>query len=257
MRQTLFVISLLASGVCGCSLLVQFDPETQPCDSANACLSGYLCSDAGLCKASDAGSVTDAGGTDGSACTARETLCGDTRDNDCDGQTDCADTDCAAVACDDRDSCTTGEKCSGGSCPRGTAVICNTPTNPCQQQLGSCESGTGRCIYMPLGDGTLCGAGQAARCCSGTCINTTLNGTNCGGCGLACAMGQVCQPIDQTACGTPDPVNTSGRCTCTAGAVCPNNQACGTNGVCSPGAPAQCAPGQLVGAGVCAAYCRY
>src|SRR3990167_8713163 len=118
-----FVLILAAVLGSGCSLLVQFDPESQPCDSANQCLAGYLCSDAGLCKASDAGMVVDAGGTDASTCTTRETLCGDSNDNDCDGQRDCFDTDCMGQACDDRDLCTTGETCSGGTCLRGTAVV--------------------------------------------------------------------------------------------------------------------------------------
>ena len=250
-----FGLILVAAWVSGCSCLVQFDPETQLCDSANLCLPGFLCSDAGLCKATDGGvdNQTDGGPT------PRETLCGDFLDNDRDGQTDCADSDCAAAACDDRDACTTGEKCSGGTCLRGTAVTCDTPPNPCQQPTGSCEAGSGRCVYLSRTDGTACGAGMAARCCSGTCINTTLNATNCGGCGLACAAGQVCQPIDQAMCVTPDPAMTSGRCTCNAagGAGCPGNQACTASNVCSPGTASQCAPMQSVGAGMCTAYCRY
>jgi len=249
-----FVLILAAVSSSGCSLLVHFDPESQPCDSAGECLAGYLCSDAGLCKATDGG--TDGGGSDGSACVTRETACGDRLDNDCDGQTDCADSDCGGVACDDRDACTTGETCSGGSCPRGSPVVC-TSTNPCQTAAGSCEAGTGRCIFASLADGTACGAGQAARCCAGTCINTTINTTNCGGCGLACATGQSCQSIDQSGCIATEPMNTSGRCTCATGVPCPGGQTC-TNGRCVPQAATQCAPGQsLADAGLCTGYCRY
>jgi hypothetical protein len=261
-------MGLAATVVAGCSLLTQFDPEAQPCDAAGQCSLGYDCvlnadGDGGVCKSNDGGvTMNDAGTTDAGGCTARETECGDGRDNDCDNSTDCADSDCSGVACDDRDPCTTGEVCSAGSCPRGNAVVCNTPPNPCQQPTGSCEAGTGRCLYGSLPDGTTCGAGQASRCCSGTCINTTLNGSHCGGCGITCSAMQVCQPIDSSGCRPAEPSNTSGRCTCTGAAGCPNGQTC-TNGVCYPTLPTQCAAGQGVQAttaadgGTCGFYCRY
>jgi hypothetical protein len=37
----LAVLSLLSA----CSLLVDFDPEGQPCDGGNQCLQGYVCTD--------------------------------------------------------------------------------------------------------------------------------------------------------------------------------------------------------------------
>lgn len=254
-----FGLILLSWALCSCSLLVQFDPETQPCDSAGACQPGYACSDAGLCAASDAG-VTDGGGLDGSTCTAHETNCADGRDEDCDNLTDCADPDCAAQRCDDHDACTTGETCTAGGCGRGTALVCNTPPSPCQAQNGTCTAGG--CTYPPRADGTSCGAAASDRCCTGTCINMTLNGTNCGGCGLSCATGQMCQPINQSACGL-EPINTSGRCSCTVTAPCPGGQTgvqtCGPDGSCKPTTPTQCAPGQSVGDGglTCGTYCHY
>ena len=261
---------LAAAVVAGCSLLVQFDPEAQPCDSAGQCSVGFSCvpdpgGDGGVCKSNDGGTVTpDAGQPDASTCSARETLCGDMRDNDCDNAIDCADSDCMGVACDDRDSCTTGEVCSGGTCARGTPIVCNNPPNPCQQMSGTCEAGTGRCVYNSLPDGTTCGAGRASRCCSGTCINTTLNGSHCGGCNLGCSSQQVCQPIDSSGCVPAEPANTSGRCTCNVAtdAGCPNGQTC-TNGVCFPSLATQCAPAQAVAVttsadgGTCGFYCRY
>lgn len=262
----LSVLVLAAAVAAGCSLLVQFDPEAQPCDSAGQCSLGYSCvldpgGDGGVCKSNDGGVTTDAGASDGSVCDAREIACGDGRDNDCDNTTDCADSDCTGVTCDDRDACTTGEVCTGGSCPRGTPVVCNNP-GTCQQQTGSCDMTSGRCLYGSLPDGTACGAGQASRCCSGTCINTTLNGTHCGGCGITCSAQQVCQPIDSSGCVPPEPANTSGRCTCTGTATCPNGQTC-TNGVCYPALAQQCAPGQGVSisssadGGTCGFFCRY
>jgi hypothetical protein len=261
---------VLAAAVgAGCSLLVQFDPEAQPCDSAGACSVGFTCvpdpgGDGGVCKSTDGGTVIvdDGGMPDGSTCAARETQCGDGRDNDCDNTTDCADSDCGGVSCNDRDPCTTGEVCSGGTCPRGTPVVCNTPPSACLQASGTCEADAGRCVYNALPDGTTCGAGQASRCCQGTCINTTLNGTHCGGCNLSCSAQQVCQPIDSSGCMPSEPSNTSGRCTCTGAALCPNGQVC-TNGVCFPALPQQCAPSQGLqqettpDGGTCGYYCRY
>jgi hypothetical protein len=267
-KRWLSVVLAAAVMAAGCSFIVnsQF-MEPQPCDTGLMCSSGFVCvlnadGDGGLCL--DGGVGGDDGGLpDASTCTARETQCGDGRDNDCDNTTDCADSDCTGVSCDDRDPCTTGEVCFGGSCPRGTAITCNTPPSPCQQTVGTCEAGTGRCLYGSLPDGTVCGSGQASRCCSGTCINTTLNGSHCGGCGLACSMAQVCQPIESSGCGNPtEPANTSGRCTCTGNSPCPAGQTC-TNGVCYPGLATMCAGGQAIAAvnaadgGSCGFYCRY
>lgn len=253
---------LLLAWCSGCSLLVQFDPETQPCDSAGACSTGYFCSDAGLCTSYDGGlDVTDAGNTDASVCTARETACGDGRDNDCDNQVDCADSDCGGVSCEDRDLCTTGEVCTGGVCPRGTPVVCNSPPNACQAMTGSCVTSTGMCRYSQLVDGTQCGTGAASRCCTGQCVDTSADAMNCGGCGLSCATGQGCKPLEQLTCGVS--AGTSGRCTCSAAATCPKGQTCngvtGAMGNCRPSLPDQCAPTQLLAndGGVCGAFCRY
>lgn len=246
-----FVPILAAVIGSGCSLLVHFDPESQPCDSAGACLTGYFCSDAGLCQSR---------GDAGDNCTATETACGDGADNDCDGAKDCADSDCGGLGCNDLNACTTGETCSGGTCGRGSAVVCNTPppNSPCLNPNGSCEAGTGRCVYPTMADGSLCGAGQAVRCCAGTCVNLTISGPNCGGCGIACSGTQTCQPIEQSTCGVGEPANTSGRCGCAAGSACPNRQTCGTDGRCYPNAASDCAPSQQVAdGGTCAPYCRY
>lgn len=253
-------LSPMVLALSGCSFLLQFDPETQPCDPAGLCGPSYFCSDAGLCQYDDGGQrFGDAGAPDASSCTAREEACGDGRDDDCDGQTDCADSDCNGVTCDDRDPCTTAEVCATGVCARGAAVQCNTPS-PCQSGPGTCEAGTGRCLYGALADGTVCGAGQAARCCTGTCVNTTLNTTHCGGCRLACSTGEVCQPLDMSGCSPLEPANTSGRCTCSSNVPCPDGQIC-SNGTCKPTGAADCAAGQSVrlsaDGGSCGTFCSY
>ncbi len=247
-----------------CSLLVQFDPESQPCDSTGACLSGYTCVN-NLCKAIDGGVLGDAGaggGTGGGSgdagCTVTRENCANGLDDDCDGQKDCADSDCAAQPCDDGNGCTTGETCSAMSrtCAGGTPRTCTTP-GPCERDAGTCELDAGRCVYPAAVDGTSCGSTVSARCCTGSCINTTVGVGNCGGCGLACSTGQLCQSINQSLCGT-EPIDTSARCTCGPGAACPKGQAC-TAGSCVPALATQCAPGEMVvtSSGTCQAYCRY
>jgi hypothetical protein len=55
----LAVVALLSA----CSLLVDFDPEGQPCDAKNQCLSDYACFDGGCI--SSPGTRPDGGATDG------------------------------------------------------------------------------------------------------------------------------------------------------------------------------------------------
>ena len=66
----------------------------------------------------------------GPGCPATETSCVDGLDDDCDGAIDCADSDCATMACDDASVCTTGDTCQAdGSCS-GAAIDCDDG-NPC------------------------------------------------------------------------------------------------------------------------------
>lgn len=63
--RSLVPLVALWLGLSACSLLLDFDPEGQPCDDRNQCLEGYTCVDAG-CTAdgtsgSDAGTRSDAG----------------------------------------------------------------------------------------------------------------------------------------------------------------------------------------------------
>ncbi|RKG95765.1 hypothetical protein D7V97_36695 [Corallococcus sp. CA053C] len=56
--SSLIVPSALLLGLSACSLLVDFDPEGQPCDQGK-CLEGYVCQDQ-VCVSGD-GTPTDAG----------------------------------------------------------------------------------------------------------------------------------------------------------------------------------------------------
>lgn len=250
--------SLLAFiALSGCSLIVQFDPDSQPCEANGACLSTHTCVN-GICRPrGDAGvdSPTDGGLDDGgnSGCQATEASCGNGVDDDCDGKIDCLDADCNALGCNDGDPCTTGEVCGSNACQRGAAKVCNSPA-PCEVPIGTCEASTGQCVYAKRADGASCGSTAAARCCGGTCTDVNTDAANCGGCGLACTAGQACQDVGDS-CGR---VATSGRCRCSAGS-CPQGQGCNLSGLCVPSAASACALGQVVlsaDAG-CPTFCAY
>jgi hypothetical protein len=251
-----FTLVVVSCALTACTAIVQFDPETQPCDESGACLDHYACV-SGFCKYNDGGITLDAG-VDAGNCAARETKCGDGIDEDCDGMKDCADSDCAAQACNDGDLCTVGETCSAstGTCQRGTAKDCSSPS-PCQTARGTCQPTTGMCVYAAQVDGTSCGSTVAARCCAGSCINTNSSVTNCGGCGIICGAAQACQSINASSCSNTEPVDTSGRCGCSASVACPNGQSC-VSGFCVPVLVSHCAMNETIAMSTgCQPYCRY
>ena len=252
-RLALLIASCVA--LTACSLIVQFDPNMQPCDEAGLCGPNAVCVNS-LCKFNDGGLTFDAG-VDAGNCAARETRCTDGLDDDCDGVKDCADGDCAGQRCEDGDPCTVGETCVNNACPRGAAKDCSAPSTPCQTARGTCSPDSGVCLYGALPEGTSCGSTVGARCCGGACINTSVNSANCGGCGIACGTGQLCQSINQSSCATREPVDTSGRCSCSAGVPCPMGQSC-VSGFCVPVLPSHCATGENIAMSVgCQPYCRY
>jgi len=144
----------------------------------------------------------------GPSCPAHETACTDGVDDDCDGMTDCADSDCNGAACDDGDACTHTDRCATGAC-RGTSITCAssacmtrscngsatctaTPTawgtacsidtNPCTADL--CD-GSGTCIAWTIDDGTMMGD-YYHRCCGAGLVDIGADDGNCGGCGISC-----------------------------------------------------------------------
>jgi hypothetical protein len=66
MRSIRSLWCLAALSLSACSLITDFDPEGQPCDSQGRCLEGYVCRNK-ICVESP-GSVTDGGTRSGNLC---------------------------------------------------------------------------------------------------------------------------------------------------------------------------------------------
>ena len=107
------------------------------CAVSEACV-GDRCVDARCAAVSCAPGFECVAGTCVTGCTPsspRETACADGLDEDCDGQVDCADSDCTGRACaSDGKACTT-DVCGGGTCmhalsPAGTV---------CRASIGGCD----------------------------------------------------------------------------------------------------------------------
>ena len=188
-------------------------------------------------------------------------ICDDKIDNDCDGQIDCADTDCAAKACDDGSSCTKNDVCSAGTCAgqayscddalacttdacdgaggcshvqiAGSCVISSAcvsvgsvnPNNACQE----CNPSLSLTGWSSRTNGTLCDDGAAC-----TKNDACTNGT-CGGTAYSCSDGLAC---------TTDTCDGQGGCTnAIAASSCVVSNACFASGATNPSNVCQdCSP---------------
>ncbi len=158
---------------------------------------------------------------------------------DCDDRNPCTDDSCEvstgcvhspnSVACDDGNSCTSGDTCSGGSC-HGTAITCDDH-NPCTTD--TCNPSTG-CVFTnnaaPCDDGNACTTGDT--CVAGSCEGTPLRCDD----GDACNGIETCDPARGCVAGTP--------------IVCSPADQCHTAGVCLPGSGV-CSYGNLPSGTVC------
>ncbi len=104
--------------------------NTAACDDGDACTTGAACS-LGVCVG---GAAPNCG--DGNVCT----------DDSCNPATGCVNTNNTAL-CDDGNTCTTGDVCSGGVCAVGTPIDCDDG-DPCTAD--TCVDGT--CNYEPISD---------------------------------------------------------------------------------------------------------
>jgi hypothetical protein len=89
----------------------------------------------------------------------------------------------------------------------------------------------------------------ASICCGTSCIDTAQNPLNCGGCGLACATGQLCTSLTT---GTA----ITGTCGCFA-TSCPRTQSCFNDAYCTCSSQADCAAGEVCDTGGGHGACRY
>ncbi len=154
----------------------------------------------GATNGGSAGNTAEGGCGGACACTATSSLevdCSDTRDDDCDGQSDCEDPDCAGVQCGVSDR----ERCCDGACvdtgtDRSNCQGCGLGCAAAEEcVLISDESGTrGHCTCFASSDcpgfpNSICrkdnGDGQ-----DDLCACDFANALNAG-----CAEGQVCADV--------------------------------------------------------------
>ncbi len=173
---------------------------------------------------SDGGDTLDGGpaGTDSGADAGRDS--GPTLRLDAGPDSGAPDAGCTSAAeCDDGLVCNGVERCEGGHCTSGTAVVCDDgitcTVDRCVEPAASCD-------YVP--DDSLCGAGEscsAATGCMAGCAESPcrLVAPQCGcpsgqGCYVDAAGGRSCSAAGSNAEGAPCTAPTS----CTAGNLCIN-----------------------------------
>jgi len=207
-------LNLCTTDSCDPSAGCQYADNTLACDDSDACTMNDVCSNgvcAGVPLDADGDSyVSDAcpGGddcddADSAVNPGAAEVCDDTIDNDCDGDTDTADSACAACTsdpdCDDSNVCNGVETCVAGFCQPGTSLDCDD-ANPCTDD--SCDSVLG-CVNTnntaACDDADACTVNDV--CSNGTCTGDPLDADNDGYQPPACG-GSDCD--DSNAAVNPD-----------------------------------------------------
>jgi hypothetical protein len=189
--------------------------DADPCTQSDKCSSGTCagtptncgflsdaCND-GVCNPASGACEsipTNDGGTcdDADPCTGTDTcfsgVCAGTSipgcvncnfDSDCDDGIFCTGDTCVGgvcqhsdltVACDDGDSCTLNDVCSGGTCS-GTPADCSFLDDICN--MGVCQPTTGLCRAVSTNDGGGCNDGQSCtvndQCSGGVCLGSLVD----------------------------------------------------------------------------------
>jgi len=136
----------------------QFDCADTSCSGRTCGANGRTCS----------GTSCTCSGNGGTAQTF-ETTCSDTRDNDCDGLTDCADSSCSGRSCG-----ANGRTCSGTSCQcSGNGGTPQTNETTCSDGDDNDCDGLADCADTQCA-GQSCGAN--GRTCAGTSCTCSGNG---------------------------------------------------------------------------------
>jgi hypothetical protein len=250
-----------------------FLPTSAPCDDGNACTLADTCQGGG-CKAGSAKNCDDGNpctddacaqgvclsvantGTcnDNNACTLSDAcakglcvpgapkVCNDDNvctSDGCDPQTGSCTATANTAGCDDKNPCTQGDACQGGSCQAGTPVSCDDG-NLCTND--ACDVKTGKCSFTnstaPCSDGDACTQGDG--CVSGACLSGTpkvcddsnpCTNDGCDGATAACKnLPNAATCTDGDACTIGDGC-TGGACKAGAGKVCADADTC-TNDTC-------------------------
>ncbi|MEZ4248657.1 MAG: hypothetical protein R3B99_10495 [Polyangiales bacterium] len=182
----------------------------------------------------------------GCAVDAEEEICGDGRDNDCNGRTDdCRICDGRYVAQDDPEHCgACGVSCGAGNiCLDGECVCSGAGDERCDGacvDVSSSPFHCGGCGNLCEGreciDGA-CGCPDARPefCADRGCVDFDTDPRHCGACGNACPTGQTCRggecacPADggQTYCGSQCIDVRSNTANCgSCGNACPTGISC-------------------------------
>ncbi len=150
------ITSVCSAGHCVTAQAIACDAPSSICQEKHGACDGGSCSYSNLpvntpCQYLN----TDGGhcGIDG-LCHDTERNCADKVDNDGDGKTDCADTDCESVSCTDDNMCTTGDSCIAFACVPNQQLNCGT-VGVCEKSR-SCFAATGCNTQLSnLGDACL------------------------------------------------------------------------------------------------------
>jgi hypothetical protein len=89
----------------------------------------------------------------------------------------------------------------------GSAPLAESTTTPDGTDGGVLDDGS-----MGGGDATQGGCTDGRTVCSGTCTDTTADPANCGGCGMACAVGQTCNAGTCDVLCVGDTIRCAGAC---------------------------------------------
>ncbi len=201
------------SDACDPGLGCLFIANNLPCNDGN------LCTDQDACKATKCAPGTPKVCDDGNPCT----------DDTCDPLFGCLQNP-NKIKCNDGNTCTTGDICTGGTCVNTGLVACDDK-NPCTndfcEAIAGCGAGANTlacsdgnpCTENDLCKNGLCSAGKAVTCNDGnSCTDDTCDPAT--GCKFSpntanCDDGNACSTADKCAAGV-----------CKMGTLCAANASC-------------------------------